>query len=185
MQREVIKKIKTEMEKVILFLRSELEGIQAGKASIGLVENMVIEIESNKFKLKELASINCPELRKINIQPWDVSYLSSIQREVLKSPLEMSCSIDGNLLRVTLPTLTEDNRKKIIKLLAQKQEAARIVIKTLREKTWNKAKKEQQESIISENDKFYIKKELQKIVDENNNKIKEIVDRKKKEVMTI
>ena len=185
MYKEIIKNTKSEMDKAIFFLENELAGIQAGKASTGLVENMTVELNGDKFKLKELASINCPELRKINIQPWDASYLTAIQREILKSPLEMSCAIDGLLLRVTLPTLTEENRKKITKLLGEKQEAARVVVKSLREKVWSRIQKEQKEGNISEDEKFTGKKELQKIIDEYNEKIKKMIETKKGEVMTI
>jgi ribosome recycling factor len=185
MYKEIIKNMKSEMDKAILFLENELTGIQAGKASTGLVENMTIELNGDKFKLKELASINCPELRKINIQPWDASYLTAIQKGILKSPLEMSCAIDGLLLKVTLPSLTEENRKKITKLLGKKQEGTRVVVKSLREKAWSRIQKEQKEGNISENDKFLAKKELQKVTDEYNKKIKKMIEIKREEVMTI
>ncbi len=185
MYKEIIKKTKLEMDKAIFFLENELIEIQAGRASAGLVENIIIELNGDKYKLKELASINCPELRKINIQLWDASYLRPVQKEILKSPLEMSCSVDGSLLRVTLPTLTEENRKKIGKLLSEKQEYTRVVIKSLRETAWNKIQKEQKYGNMSENDKFFGKKELQKVIDEYNGKIKKIIEKKREEVMTI
>ncbi len=185
MYQELIKKTKLEMDKAIVYLEGELLGIQAGRASPGLIENMIIELENEKFKLKELAAISCPETRKINIQPWDVSYLSAIQKAILESPLEMSCNVDGTLIRIILPALTEENRQKITKLLSQKQEETRVVVKLLREKVWDRIQKEEKNGNISEDEKFLGKKELQKVIDEYNEKIKKMIDKKREEVINI
>ncbi len=180
--RELISKIKPELEKVVSFFENEVSGIRTGRANPSLVENIIVECFGQKFPLKQLAAISCPAPREIVVQPWDKSYLEPIEKAILQSNLRVSPVIDKDVIRIVLPSLTEEYRKELIRLLAAKQEEARRTIRRWREEVWSKIQTLTKEGEIREDDKFRAKDELQDLVDEYNEKIKEIGERKAREI---
>lgn len=181
--KEFIDKIKPEFQKSFGFLQAEIDKIRTSRATPSLVEDIEVTAFGNKFALNQLASISCPEPSQIVIQPWDPSYIEPIQAAVSNSGLGMSLSVDKNLIRLTLPMLTEEYRKSLVKVLNVKAEEGRQTLRHWREDCWNKIQKAQKEGILSEDDKFRGKEELQKIIDEYNKKIKELIERKEKDLM--
>ncbi len=134
--KEIIQKIKPESEKVISFLEKEVAIIRTGRASPSLVENLVVECFGGKFPLRQLAAISSPEPKQIIIQPWDKSYVEPIEKAIFNSNLGLSPIVDKDLIRVSLPTLSEEYRRDLLRLLSEKQEEARITIRRWREKVW-------------------------------------------------
>jgi len=132
--------------------------------------------------LKQLAAISTPELRQILIQPWDKSYLKPIQEALSQSTIGTSPIVDKDLVRLSLPPLTEEYRKNLLKILSEKMEEARKTIRRWREEAWGEIQEKTKEGEIREDDKFRAKDELQDLVDEYSQKIEEIGERKKKEI---
>ncbi len=181
--KEIIQKIKPELEKTISFLEKELIKIRTGRASPSLVEDVVVDCFGEKFPLKQLAAISSPEPKQIVIQPWDKSYVEPIEKAISNSNLGMAPIVDKDLIRISLPPLSEEYRKNLLRILSEKQEESRKTIRRWREEAWDEIQERSKEGEIREDDKFRAKDELQKLVEEYNKKIEEMGERKKKELM--
>lgn len=181
--KEFIDKVKPEFEKSFKFLEGELAKIRTSRASPALVEDIEVNYLGDKFTLKQLAAISCPEHNKIVIQPWDTSYIESIEKAVLQSGLGMSSVVDKNVVRLNLPLLTEDYRKSLVKVLNEKAEEVHQTMRHWRDDAWSKIQHAQKEKKISEDDKFRGKDNLQKLIDEYAEKIKNLIGKKEKELL--
>ncbi|MDP3762452.1 MAG: ribosome recycling factor [bacterium] len=182
MSKEVINKIKPELEKVIEFLDRELAKIRTGRASVSFVEDIIVDCFGSKMPLKQLGAISCPEPRQILIQPWDKSYMESIERALSSSNMGASPVVDKDVIRLTLPSMTEDFRKNMARVVSEKTENARQSIRRWREQAWKEIQEGTRAGKIREDDKFRAKDELQDLVEEYNKKIDALGERKKKEL---
>jgi len=181
--KEFIDKVRPEFEKAFKFLGGEIDKIRTSRASPSLVEDMEVNCFGQKFTLKQLAAISTPEPNQIVIQPWDASYIEPIEKAVAGSGLGMSSAVDKNLIRLSLPLLTEEYRHTLVKILNEKAEQARQTLRHWREDAWNKIQAAEKDKKLSEDDKFRGKDELQKLIDEYQKKIKELIERKEKELL--
>ena len=182
MYREIIDKIKPELEKVINFLDREMAKIRTGRATPALVEDVVVDCFGQKFPLKQLAAISIPEPKQILIQPWDKSYIESINQALEKTGVGASPIIDKDTIRINMPPMTEDYRNNLSRIISEKQEEARKTIRRWREKAWEEIQEKTKSGEIREDDKFRAKDDLQELVDGHNEKIEGIGERKKKEI---
>lgn len=182
MHQEIINKIKPEMDKVVAFLEGELAKIRTGRATPSLVEDVVADCFGQKFPLKQLAAISTPEAKQILIQPWDKSYIEGIVRALEKTGIGANPIVDKDAIRITLPPLTEDYRKDLLRLLSEKQEEARKTIRHWREEAWGQIQDGFRDGKIREDDKFRAKDNLQELVDNCNKKIDDLEEKKKKEI---
>jgi len=181
--KEIIDNIKPELDKVISFLERELTKIRTGRASVSLVEDIIVDCFGQKLPLKQLAAISSPEPKQIVIQPWDKSYVESIEKAISNSSLGTSPVVDKDVIRVILPPLSDDYRKTLVRVLSERQEEARKTIRHWRGKAWEEVQEKTKTGEIREDDKFRAKDELQKLVDEYNKKIEEMGERKEKEIL--
>jgi ribosome recycling factor len=180
--KEFIDKVKPELEKSFKFLEQEIAKIRTSRASPALVEDIEVNAFGSKFTIKQLGAISTPQTNQIVIQPWDVSYIEPIEKAISQSGLGMSCAVDKNLIRLNLPMLTEEYRISLGKILNEKAEQTKQVMRRQREDVWNKIQAAQKAKEISEDDKFRGKDELQKVVDDYQEKIKGLVEKKKNEL---
>jgi len=183
MYKEIIDKIRPELDKTISFLERELAKIRTGRATPSLVEDIVCECFGQKFPLKQLAAISIPEPKQILIQPWDKSYIEGIVRALEKTGIGANPIVDKEVIRINLPFLSEEYRKELLRLLSQKQEEARKTIRRWREEAWDKIQEGYREGKIREDDKYQGKDELQDLVNEYNEKIENLGEKKKKEII--
>lgn len=181
--KEIIDKSKPEFEKSYRFLEGELGKIRTSRATPSLVENIDVTAFGQKFPLKQLGAISTPATNQIMIQPWDISYIEPIEKAISQSGLGMSCVVDKNVIRLNLPMLTEEYRKSLEKILGEKAELAKQIIRRQREDAWNRIQEAQKAKEITEDEKFKGKDELQKVVEDYNKKIKDLVEKKKTELM--
>lgn len=180
--KEIINKIKPELEKAVEFLERELAKVRTGRASVALVEDLSVDCFGSKLPLKQLGSISCPEPRQILVQPWDKSYVEPIERALAGSNLGVFPVVDKDVIRLTLPSLTEEFRKNLARVISEKAENARQSMRRWREQAWKEIQEAARAGKIREDDKFRAKDELQDLVDEYNKKIDDIGARKKKEI---
>jgi ribosome recycling factor len=181
--RKIIEKIKPEMERAVKAFEEEVKTIRSSRASSELVENLQVECFGQKFPLRQLGQISIPEPRQILISPWDSSYIDSIVKAIEKSGLGVTPTVDGNSIRITLPPVTEEFKKNLLRILSQKKEAAKKKIREARTDAWDKIQEAFLEKKISEDQKYKGKNELQDLVEEFNEKIEEIAKRKEKEIL--
>jgi len=179
----IIQNIKPELDKVISFLEKELSRIRTGRATPSLVEDVVVECFGQKFPLKQLAAISTSEPKQILIQPWDRSYIEGIVHALEKTGTGTNPIVDKEVIRINLPPLSEEYRKNLIRIISEKEEQVRKTIRKWREEAWSKIQEKTKQGEIREDDKFRAKDELQKLVDEYNEKIEELDEKKKKEIL--
>jgi ribosome recycling factor len=183
--KEVIDKIKPQLDKTIDYLRSELAGLQVGRATPSLLEDLEVEAYDQKMPLKNLAAIQTPEPRTIVVRPWDKSIIRNIEWAIRKSRLGLSPIIEEDFIRLKIPPLNEERRKELAKIVQEKLEECRISIRRQREEVWREIQDMEQRKEISEDDKFRAKDELQKVIDEYNSKAEEMKKKKEEEIMSV
>lgn len=185
MYKELIEQKRADFGKALEHFQGELNAVRTGRASPALVENLLVESYGAKTPLKNLASITVPEARSLAIQPWDKSLLQAIEKAVQASPIGINPVNDGAYIRLNMPSLTEERRKELVKLVKQNAEAARIRIRNIREEIWKEIGRQVKDKKLTEDDKFKAETELKKIVEENNGKIEDMMEKKQAEIMTV
>ncbi|MFC1700987.1 ribosome recycling factor [Patescibacteria group bacterium] len=182
---QIINQTKSELDKTIEYLKNELRGLQVGRATPNLVENLEVDCYERRMPLKQIASIQVPESRVIIISPWDKSIIQNIEKAIRQSRLGINPIVEEDLIRLSIPMMSEERRKELVKIVSEKVEECRINIRRHREDTWKKIQGMEQNGEISEDDKFRSKDELQKVVEEYNKKVEEMKDNKEKEIMKV
>lgn len=185
MDKEIIEKIRPNLEKSIKHFQEELNQLRTGRASTVLVENLSVDYYGSKSPLKQIASISTPEPRTIMISPWDKNNLINIEKAIKESQLNLQPNNDGQVIRINVPQLTEERRRDLIKVLNQKAEEVKIAVRKIREEVWEEIQELEKGGKISEDDKFSGKEILQEIINEYNEKIQNLRDAKEKDMMTI
>lgn len=177
-----IESVRPEFEKAVKFLEGELAKIRTSRASPSLVEDVSVTVSGQKFAIKQLGNISSPQPNQLLVQPWDGSYLEPMEKAISQAGLGLSVAVDKNLLRLTLPSLTEEYRQQLAKVLGEKGEQARQTVRRWREEAWSNIQKAEKDKKISQDDKFKGKDDLQKVVDDFNEKIKNLIEKKKVEI---
>jgi ribosome recycling factor len=170
------------MEKTIKHLTDEMKRVRADRATPSLVEDIVVDCFNQRLPLKQLSAISCPEQRQILIQPWDRNYIKDILGALQKSESDFSPLVDGTSIRITLPPLTEEYRKGLLKIISSKKEDARVSLKRIREDAWRDIQDKFLAEEITEDDKFKGKEELQKIIDKYNKQVDDIITKREGEI---
>lgn len=182
--KDLINQKKKDFDAAFEFAKNEAGAIRTGRANPALVEDLPVEYMGSRMRVKELASITTPEPRVIMIQPWDSSAVPLIEKSIRESTLGLNPANDGHAIRLTIPSLTEERRKEFIKILHQKMEEAKIRARNVREDVLKKVQAEVKAKTAREDDTRLAKEELQKIIDDLNKKIDELVKKKEQELMT-
>ena len=182
---DMIAEKKTSFEGALEHFANETSKIRTGRAHPGLVEHLMVDYYGTRTPLRQVANVSIPEARQILIQPWDKGKIVLIEAAIRESDLGLAPSNDGIALRITLPSLTEETRKNLVKSLNSRAEEARIVVRTVREEIWKDIQELEKAGEISEDEKFAGKEELQKIVDEYNQKLEAMRKKKEEEVLTV
>lgn len=185
MYQEIISGKRAELEQAMGHLKHELGKIRTGRANPSIVEDIMVNYYGTKTPLKQMAAINAPEPRQITVQPWDRSALSAIEGAIRESDLGFNPVNDGLLIRITIPMLTEERRRELVKVLNQKAEEGRIAVRNIREDAWKEIQEAEKEGLMAEDDKFKGKEKLQELIDEYNKKIEDLRAKKEGEIMTV
>ncbi len=185
MYKEIIDKIKPNLDRTVEYLKGELSGLQVGRANPGLVEDLEVECYNQKMPLKQLASIQAPEPRSILIQPWDKSIIKDIEKAISNSKLGLSPVVEEDFIRLKIPPLSEERRRELTKIIQEKLEECRVSVRRQREEVWRQIQDLEKEGKIPEDDKFKAKDELQKVINDYNRQIEEISKRKEEEIMKV
>lgn len=166
-------------EKVVNFLKEDLKKVYVGRASIDIVGDILVDTYGSKTPIKNVAALSLQGPKDILIEPWDKSNLRKIEAGILKSALHLSTKIESDsTVRVIFPSLTDESRKDMLKLIHQKREQTRITLRHEREKIAKKIESQFKDKLISEDRRFQLKKEIQKSSDEFSSKIDELIKNK-------
>jgi ribosome recycling factor len=162
---EVLLTADEKMDSSIQAFRRDLNGIRTGRAHPSLIEMLPVDYYGAITPLKQLGTINAPEARLLTIQVWDRGAVSAIQKAIQASDLGLNPAIDGQLLRLPIPPLTEQRRKEFVKLLHNKAEDARVAIRNVRRHAHDELRKAEKDGEVSQDDLKRHEDELQKITD--------------------
>ncbi len=182
---DLLDELRQRMDKSVESLRDDLMGIRTGRASPALVDRLPVEYYGALTPLNQLASIAVPEPRLLVIRPWDASSLANIERAILKSDVGLTPMNDGKLIRLNIPRLTEERRRELVKVVARRTEEARVAIRNLRRDALKDLQDFEKEKMISEDDFYRGKDEVQHLTDEFIETIDGIGVRKEEEVMEV
>jgi ribosome recycling factor len=184
---DIVSEVKRKMQRAIQVLRDDFATVRTGKASPTLVENIVIAAYGGTQPLKvlELATIHIQDNSTLVISPFDKSIISEIERGISNSNVGLNPIVDGDILRINLPPLTEERRLELIKLTKQKTEAGKVMLRQIRHEGMEDAKKGAGQQGRSEDEVIHLEKEIQKTTDEFTEKIDQLLAEKEKELMTL
>jgi len=174
------KMIKTEQ-----VVQNEFSGVRTGKASPALVENIMVEVYGSHMRLRELAGITSPEHRMLVIQPWDATTVHPIEKAIQKANLGLNPAVQGKIIRIVLPELSEERRHEFVKVVHKMAENGRVAVRHVRRDAIEHLKKESKEGTITEDELKHGEKEVQKLTDQYIGKIESHLTHKEKEIMTV
>src|SRR5437867_4777644 len=163
----------------------EFAGVRTGKASPALVENILVEVYGSQMRIRELAGITTPEPRLLVIQPWDAGTAHPIEKAIQKANLGLNPSVQGKIIRIALPELSEERRHEFVRVVRKMTEDDRVAIRHVRRDAIEHLKKESKASTIAEDDLEHAEKEAQKLTDQYISKIEAHLAHKEKEIMTV
>jgi len=175
----------SKMDKSIQSLKRDLSTLRTGRANPDMLSIIKIDVYGQKMPIEQLATISVPEPRLISIQVWDKSNVSMIDSAIQKSELGINPQIDGQIVRLRIPDLTEERRKELIKILKNMGEKGKISIRNIRREANEELKKKLKEKKISEDENANFEKKIQKVTDTHIENIDKILSEKEKEILQI
>lgn len=182
MIKDVLKETEVRMNKAVDALRDSLVTIRTGRASPALVERLLVEYYGTPTPLNQLATISVPEPRLLTIRPWDPNALADIEKAILKSELGLTPSNDGRILRLTIPRLTEERRQDLVKIVGKRVEEGKIAIRNIRRDAIEDLRELESEKLISEDEFYRAKDDVQEITDKFVVRMDEIGGDKEREI---
>ncbi len=183
MKHPVLDDASRKMDKGVGAFEKELTRVRTGRATPALLDGIMVDYYGSQMPINQVASISVPESRMLLIQPWDANVLPELEKAILKSELGLTPTSDGKVIRVSIPPLTEERRKELVKLVNKMAEEARVAIRNVRRDYMERLKKMKKDKEISEDDMYKMQDELQKITDSHIKDIDKIREDKEKEIM--
>jgi ribosome recycling factor len=172
------------MQAVVDLVSTDVSSIRTGRATPFLVEGIIVSAYggTQKLKVNELATITTADAQTILIDPWDKSIIGEIKQAIMAANVGMNPMIDGEIIRISFPPLTTEDREKYVKLLSQKLESGKIMVRQVRADGMHEIKKSFEEKLLTEDEQFAQEKKTQELTDEFTNKIDEMGEKKKLEL---
>lgn len=172
------------MDKSVEHAASELSKIRAGKAMPNMLDGIEVEYYGSMTPLNQVASVNTPDARTLMIKPWEKNMLNEIERAIINSDLGLNPQNDGEIIRINIPTLTEERRKNLVKQAKQEAENGKVSIRNVRKDTNDHLKKLLKEG-VSEDQVKSAEDDVQKMTDEHTARIDTLLESKEKDIMTV
>ncbi len=185
MIKELLEDAKRRMGKSVETFKNEVARVRTGRASVALLDGIKVDYYGTQMPLNQMATITVQDARLIVIQPWDVSAIGAIEKAIQRSELGLNPVNDGKIIRISVPPLTEERRKELVKMVRKMAEEARVAIRNIRRDILDDLKDLKKEGEISEDDFYRAQDQLQKITDEYIGKIEKILEQKEKDIMTV
>jgi ribosome recycling factor len=176
---------KPEFDKALEFFQKEISSIRTGRANPAILDSVQVEAYGVRNPISTVASVGVSDSRTITVTPWDKNVVKDIEKAITEAHLGLGIKNDGDKLHLTVPQMTEENRKEYVKRLNEKQEEARIRIRQVRDDIKEEIESAHSNKDISEDDKYRYIEELEEEVAKFNNKIKDLRDKKEEEIMTV
>jgi ribosome recycling factor len=185
MIQEILKETEVRMDKCIEALQNDLINIRTGRASPALVERLQVEYYGTQAPLNQLSTISAPEPRLLVIRPYDPSSLPQIEKAILKSELGLTPANDGKVIRLSIPRLTEERRRELVKMVQKRVEEARVAVRNCRRDGLQDMREMEKEKLVSEDEHYRGKDRMQELTDKHVEKLDEIGKTKEEQVMEV
>ena len=173
------------MEGALTSLSKEFQGLRTGRASTQLLDSLTVEAYGASMPISQIATISVPEPRMLSVQVWDKENIKITEKAIRDSNLGLNPQVDGQLLRIPLPDLSEERRQELSKIAAKYAENAKIAVRNVRRDGMDTSKKMEKDGDISQDDRHIYDEEIQTITDNNINKIDELLSSKEVEIMQV
>ena len=185
MEKELLADAKQRMAKAVEAVKSEFTTVRSGRASVGLLDRIHVDYYGSSTPLKQLANVAAPESRLLTVQPYDKTTMKTIEKAIRESDLGLNPSNDGAVIRLPIPTLTEERRKELVKLVHRLAEDGRVAVRNIRRDTMKDLKELVHDGEVGEDAEKRAEQELQKHTDEHVHKIDELVKHKEAEILEV
>ena len=185
MSTEVLSAVEGKMARAVEAMQRDFQGIRTGRASTSLVERIHVDYYGTETPLNQLAGISVPEAHQIVIQPWDRGVLGAIEKAIIKSDIGLMPNVDGTVVRLNIPALTEERRKEIVRVVHKRMEEARVEIRNLRREAADTLKKEERDGEVGADEAHRQLDTLQKTTDRFVAEVDRLGEHKEQEVLEV
>ncbi|KWT83988.1 ribosome-recycling factor [Candidatus Magnetominusculus xianensis] len=185
MDKEFEKRLNAKMNTVIDHLKREYGAVRTGRASLSLLDNIVVDYYGTPTPVNQVAALGCPDPQTISISPWEQKMIPHIEKAIRKSDLDLTPNNDGKAIRITIPPLSEERRKQLVKVVKKKAEESRVAVRNIRREFNEELKKLEKDKHISEDETKKSQEEVQKVTDSFVKLVDEVLAHKEKEIMEV
>ena len=185
MDEKVVKEVESKMEKTLSSFKTDLNKVRTGRASLALFDDIRVDYYGTPTPLNQMATLAVPEPRLITIQPWDTSIIGEIEKAILKSELGVTPASDGKIIRITIPRLTEERRKELVKVVKKMSEGAKVSVRNIRREANDELKVLEKDKKISQDQLHQWMEKVQVSTDKYIKKVDEVFAVKEKEILEI
>jgi ribosome recycling factor len=185
MKETIFQNFKDEMEKTISSLSKSFSRVRTGRASVALLDGIKVDYYGTATPIAQVANISIPESRLILIVPWDASVIGAVEKAIQKSDLGLTPSSDGKVVRLSIPQLTEERRKELVKVVKKMAEEGKVKLRNARRDANEELKNLKKNNKMAEDELFTAQEEVQKLTDQYIEKTDKILTAKEKEIMEI
>ncbi len=182
---ELTATMQEKMQKSIAVFSKELASMRAGRATPSLLDKIQVDYYGTMSPINAVANVTIPEARMIQIAPWETRMLTVIEKAIQKSDLGINPSNDGKVIRLVLPEMTEERRKELVKQTHKMGEECKVALRSIRRDAMEQVKKQQKDSVITEDDRKDLENEIQKITDNEIKNVDKVIADKEKELMSV
>jgi ribosome recycling factor len=185
MDEKIVKEVEAKMDKTLSSLKGDFNKVRTGRASLALFDDIRVDYYGTPTPLNQMATLSVPEPRLITIQPWDTSIIGEIEKSILKSELGVTPASDGKIIRITIPRLTEERRKELVKVVKKMAEGAKVAIRNIRREANEQLKGSEKNKKISQDQLRQWMDKVQVSTDKFIAKVDEVLAAKEKEILEI
>jgi len=182
---EVIKICTSKMKKAFEIFSHDLASLRTGRANVSMLDIIKVDVYGQMMPINQLATISNPDPRALNVQVWDQNNVTLVDSAIKKSKLGVNPQIDGQLLRIPIPSLNEERRTELTKIMGEQAEKAKVSIRNIRREANDNLKKDLKEKKIGEDELKSLEKKIQNITDEQITELEKKLKLKEKEIMTV
>lgn len=173
------------MNKAIAILEKELSGLRTGRASANLLDPVVVEVYGSKMPIAQVGTVSTPDAKTISVQVWDKALVKTVEKAIADANLGLNPSSDGQLIRMTLPILSEERRKELVKVAHKYGENTKVALRNIRRDGMEHLKKLEKDGEISKDDHHNLGEEIQKLTDEFTDKVDKHIKLKEQEILKV
>lgn len=185
MDKTAMAEISKRMDGALEALRKELAGLRTGRASVNLLDPVMVDAYGQKMALNQLGTVSAPEPRMLSVMVWDKGMVKAVEKGIRDANLGLNPMVEGTLVRIPLPEMSQDRRKELVKVAHKYAEQARVAVRNVRRDGMERLKKEEKGGSISQDEQRRLSEEVQKMTDGHIAKIDENLAAKEKEVLTV